>query len=141
MKIILGIDFGLKKIGIARSDLLGITPRPLFAIPREKFDEKIEEIKKEGWEITSFVIGYPLNVDGSPGEIILKVEEFVKSHLIKYALPIYGVDERYSSIEAEEFLKKWPQIRKRHDDNSIAAVVILKRFLSSDKKYILKKWN
>ncbi len=141
MEIILSIDFGLKKIGVARSDLKGITPRPLFSTDVLHIDEKIEGIKGDGWKIKFFLVGYPLNVDGSKSEMSEKVEQFVTNKLLKYSKPIYGIDERYSSIEAEEFLRDNPKIKKKYDDNSIAAVIILNRFLKYGEEYIVKKWN
>ncbi len=141
MEIILGIDFGLKRIGVARSDLNGITPRPLFSTDILNLGGKIDEIEREGWKIKLFIVGYPLNADGTQSEISNHVEKFVKEELLKYSKPIYGIDERYSSIEAEEFLRENPKMSKKYDDNSIAAVIIIKRFLKYGNEYVVKIWN
>ena len=78
---IMGLDYGSKTVGVAVCDPLGYTAQAVETIVRKeenKFREtfrRIEELARE-FEITSIVLGYPKNMDGSVGERARKTEEF-----------------------------------------------------------------
>jgi len=130
----IGIDYGDRRIGLARSDLTGLIASPLKTITVKSFDKAVDEIiaiSKES-DSAGMVIGYPVSATGgSQGESCQKVDRFIKRLEKKYTGPIYRVDERYSSVEAEDIVhlhnKKTGQDKSRLD--RMAAAIILQRFL------------
>ena len=95
--------------------------------------DRIGAIIRE-WRPTRLVVGMPTHADGSPGAMTASVEAFI-DELAQYGLPISTIDERYSSLEAEQALKN---ARKqgsrgrvsRQDIDSAAAVLIAERYLA-----------
>lgn len=96
--------------------------------------ERIAALIRE-WKPTEIVVGMPAHADGSPSEMQIPVNAFVKE-LERYALPIATVDERFTSVEAERVLKDARaagtsgRISKEMID-SAAAVLIAERYLAS----------
>ena len=134
----IGIDYGVKRIGIAKSDPTGLIASPLKTITVKSIDRAIEEIAALAveYDATGVVIGYPLALlGGNRGELCQKVDRFVERLQKKYKGPIYKVDERYSSAEAEDIVhmhnKKVGQDKSRLD--RMAAAIILQRFLDERK--------
>lgn len=130
---ILGIDYGEKNIGLACSDALRITVQPLPSIPnsgRKDFIRKIKSMVHE-MEIRELILGIPLNMDGSRNESVLRMERLM--HTLKNALsiPLTGVDERLSTVEASEYWKQMNlrQQKKYRTVDSLAAALILDRYL------------
>jgi putative holliday junction resolvase len=133
---LLGIDYGRVRIGIATCDELGIATRPLGFIPRESDEQAAKVIselaKKE--KVTALVIGIPLHANGDAGGNVRWVRNFLKILAPVCDLPVYEVDERYSSSEAEEALKeegKWPATKGQVDAKS--AAILLRRYLNGEK--------
>lgn len=96
--------------------------------------ERIAALIRE-WKPTEIVVGMPAHADGSPSEMQIPVNAFVKE-LERYDLPIATVDERFTSVEAERVLKDARaagtsgRISKEMID-SAAAVFIAERYLAS----------
>ena len=133
MPVYLGIDYGTKRMGLAWADELGIA-LPLGAIPGVKFkrcwDELSQVVKDRG--VSCFVIGYPLHMDGSVGKRAKEVDQFVSRLEDEFGLPVRKVDERLTSLAAEEALGK----KVKPEDGKIdaaAASLILKDFLEGGK--------
>jgi len=133
MPVYLGIDYGTKRMGLAWADELGIA-LPLGAIPGVKFkgcwDELRQVVKDRG--VSCFVIGYPLHMDGSVGKRAKEVDQFVSRLEDEFGLPVRKVDERLTSLAAEEALGK----KVKPEDGKIdaaAASLILKDFLEGGK--------
>jgi putative Holliday junction resolvase len=133
MPVYLGIDYGTKRMGLAWADELGIA-LPLGAITGVKFkgcwDELRQVVKDRG--VSCFVIGYPLHMDGSVGKRAMEVDQFVSRLEDEFGLPVRKVDERLTSLAAEEALGK----KVKPEDGKIdaaAASLILKDFLEGGK--------
>jgi putative pre-16S rRNA nuclease len=134
---IVAFDFGLRRIGVAVGQNVTGSASPLGVVSNgEKgpdFD-KISALIKE-WRPDRLIVGLPLHIDGSPGDLEPTIREFVAA-LRRFELPIDRVDERHSSQEAEQVLINARQagsqgrIRKEHID-SAAAVLIAERYLKS----------
>lgn len=108
---LLGMDLGTKTIGLAVSDAGQGIATPLRTIKRTKFSRDIEELKQviADFEIGGYVLGYPLNMDGSAGPRCDAVRSFA-DELTKYP-QIVGTDpwialwdERLSTVSVEDFL-------------------------------------
>ena len=140
----IAIDYGERRIGLAKSDPTGTIASALKTIEIKSQKEALEKVLgviKE-YEPNGLVIGYPYLPSGDKSEKCIQIDKFVIkleemiicSNLQSSALgklPIHKVDERYSSIEATGIIhahgKKIGQDKKRID--RLAAVVILQRFL------------
>ncbi len=130
---ILGIDFGLKRVGLAISDAEGIFAFPLKVIDRTTrdalFDELLAIIEQE--KVGEIVLGLPLSLEGEDTLTTRQVRNFAQSLGRRTPLPIHLVDERLSSIAAEEELKeagRWNRKTKKSLDSQ-AATVILRTWL------------
>lgn len=108
---LLGLDIGTKTIGLALSDSLQSIATPLRTIARTKFTKDIEEIRPiiRDYEIGGYVLGFPLNMDGSEGPRCQAVRHFADE--MKNHPGIFGVDpwiafwdERLSTAAVEDFL-------------------------------------
>ena len=132
----LGIDYGERRIGLAKSDPSGTIASALITIEVssmaeavKKIAEKISEIEPDG-----IVIGYPLLMSGDKSETCLIIDDLVDKLAEVYDGPIHKVDERWSSAEAADVVhahgKKIGQDKGRID--RLAAVIILQRFLDGE---------
>jgi putative Holliday junction resolvase len=137
---ILAIDYGSKAIGLAISDELQLTVRPLTTIRRErrKFEEVLESICKAiaDHEPGTVLVGLPLNMDGSHGEAARKAENFAARLQPRLSVPIIMVDERLSSYEADQMLREMSfdlRQRKARSDE-YAALIILQDYLETLKR-------
>lgn len=132
----LSIDYGERRIGLAKSDPSGTIASALITIEVssmaeavKKIAEKISEIKPDG-----IVIGYPLLMSGDKSETCLVIDEMVEKLAEVYDGPIHKVDESWSSTEAADIVhahgKKICQDKGRID--RLSAVIILQRFLDGE---------
>jgi putative Holliday junction resolvase len=128
----IGLDYGRKRIGVAVSTPLGtVHPRP--RIDRSGQDRDLEALRALAGETQAagFVIGLPHHMDGSESEMEREVREFSKAVAAACSIPVWGVDERLSSEEADGRLKDQAlsgRQRKRRVD-SAAACIVLQDFL------------
>jgi putative Holliday junction resolvase len=131
----LAIDFGSKNIGVAVSDALGITVRPVETIRRSSLNKDIERLKflLEDLEVESVVVGLPLRMDGTIGDAAEKTLRFIEQLRAKITVPIVTQDERLTSFEAEQIMMEQglnrAQRRRRSDE--VAATIILQDYLST----------
>ncbi len=130
----LGIDYGRRRIGLALSDEEGILASPLRVYIRGHSEEKdmaalVSLIRK--LEATELVIGLPLNMDGSHGEMALEVAEFARRIQQETGLQVELYDERLTSQEAERVLieANLSRRRRREHRDSLSAVLILQGHL------------
>jgi putative Holliday junction resolvase len=135
---ILAFDFGRRRIGIAVGQQVTGSANPLTVVKNGESGPDWQEIGKlvQEWQPASIVVGMPSNADGSRAKIATWVDEFV-DELRRFERPVYTVDERYTSLEAEEMLKSERamglrgRIRKEMID-SAAAVLIAERWLRKE---------
>ncbi|MCF8466713.1 MAG: Holliday junction resolvase RuvX [Sneathiella sp.] len=99
-KRLLGMDPGTKTIGLALSDAALKVGTPLMTIKRTKFKADAEEIRKiiDKWNIGGFVIGLPINMDGSEGPRCQSIRQFQKNLEDYFDLPMCFWDERLSTV-------------------------------------------
>ena len=135
---IMGLDFGSKTVGVAVCDPLGITAQAVETIVRKEENklrqtyQRIEALIRE-YEITSIILGYPINMDDTVGERGRKTEEFKAALERRTGLPVILWDERLTTVEAERTLIEnnvRRENRKKFIDK-IAAVFILQGYLDS----------
>jgi len=130
---VLALDYGTKNIGIACCDELRVTVRPLPSLEHGRSRgllDRILRIVREN-DIREVVVGIPLNMDGTSGEAVRRSERFMESLRDHLAVPLHGVDERLSTVEALEI---WNGMSRRRQQkyrtvDSLAAAFILSRYL------------
>ena len=134
---IMAIDYGTKSVGIAISDELQLTVRPLTTIRRDKkrYPELLAAIGAyvEEYEVGALAVGLPLNMDDTRGEAARRVEKFIADLQRNISIPIVAVDERLTSHEADRLLRAEganARERRRRSDE-YAAVIILEDYLAS----------
>src|SRR3990167_9097583 len=135
---ILGIDYGQKRIGLAVSDLLGITAQWLETLPNRGAKPMIADLVKicKDSQVNEIVIGLPVNMNGSHGP---KAEEILR--LIPVIEKATGIvvkswDERLTSRQADRLMIEQGLSRQRQKLNSdrLAATLILQSYLESNRK-------
>lgn len=138
MKKFIGLDVGDVRIGVAKCDPLGILATALEVIDRNTTDpiKRIKEIiEDEGTR--KIVVGMPKSLDGTKKRQVEKVEEFVEQ--LKENIPrieIFFVDERYTTTEAEHYLKNYSKKsgkERRKVVDMVAASIILQKYLDTLK--------
>jgi putative Holliday junction resolvase len=120
----LAFDFGLKRTGVASGNRLTRTATPQATIAAEgdaRFVKVAERIKE--WQPDALVVGVPFHPDGAPHENTLRAQKFARRLRGRHGLPVYEVDERYSTTEAHSLGAK--------DADAASACIILEQFLRS----------
>ena len=135
---ILGLDYGSRTVGVAVSDLLGLTAQSVETIWRKQENKlrqtlaRIEELVSE-YQVETIVLGYPKNMNNTIGERALKSLEFREMLERRTGLPVVMWDERLTTIEANRTLMESGvrrENRKEHLDQ-LAAIFILQGYLDS----------
>lgn len=137
---ILGIDYGDARVGVAISDALGITAQGLETIHHKGNDKivlkRLDEIMNE-YEISTIVVGMPLNMDGTATIRAEVTEKFIHKLKCKYnKLKIDTMDERLTTVEAHRTMNDL-NINKRNKRNlvdTISAVYILEMYMNKNAK-------
>jgi putative Holliday junction resolvase len=137
----LGFDFGLRRIGVAVGQSLTQTAGGLSIIPAHDGEPEwpaIERLATE-WHPQALVVGIPYNADGSEQPITEQARVFAQTLGDRLGLPVYLVDERLSSHEAETELKAERQAGRRRlrkgDIDSRAARLILESWLREPARH------
>ena|SRR3989338_3138467 len=134
---ILGIDFGEKRIGLAVSDLLGLTAQGLETVRYENREQFLSDLSKicEDQKVGEIVIGLPVNMNGSMGPKAQEVLKLVPVLEEKLHLPVRTWDERLTSREAGRLMIEEGLSRKRQKETSdrLAATILLQNYLESKR--------
>lgn len=132
---ILGIDYGDARTGIAITDALNITAQGLETINNNGNDKiilkRIDELL-EKYEISTIVIGYPLNMNGTKSERTEVTEKFIHKLKCKYnKLEIKQIDERLTTVAAHKTMNLLDvnKNKKKNIVDTISAVYILETYL------------
>ncbi len=130
----LAIDWGEKYIGLAISDPLGMIPQGVGVFVNKGKKEFLELIKTiiKDYSIKGFVIGLPLSLKGEETQRSIEVKKIGVILEKFFSLPVYFVDERFSTIEAERILIQGNVKRDKRKIliNQQSAIIILDKFLS-----------
>ncbi|WP_373085735.1 Holliday junction resolvase RuvX [Sneathiella sp.] len=134
-KRLLGMDPGTKTIGLALSNLALNVATPLMTIKRTKFKMDAAEIAKiiESDSIGGFVIGLPINMDGSEGPRCQSIRQFQKNLEEHFDLPMCFWDERLSTVAVTRHLLEVDASRKKRAKvvDKMAAAYILQGALDA----------
>ncbi|HRN74917.1 Holliday junction resolvase RuvX [Ottowia sp.] len=122
----LAFDYGLKRTGVAVGNRLtrSATPQPLI---RAEGDARWAQVAARiaEWQPDALVVGVPFHPDGAEHENTRRARRFARQLHGRFGLPVYEVDERYSSTEAHAAGARAAEV------DGVAAAVILEQFLRS----------
>jgi putative Holliday junction resolvase len=118
----LALDFGLKRTGVAVGNRLLRTAQPQGSIHAEG-DARFVKIalQLKTWQPDALVVGVPFHPDGAAHENTVRARRFARQLHGRFRLPVYEVDERYSTTEA--------RAQGARDTDAGAACIILEQFL------------
>jgi putative Holliday junction resolvase len=142
---IIGIDYGVKRIGLAVTDPLQIFASPLMTVMTTEFYKFITGYLETD-DVDAFVIGYPVQMNNQPSASVTYINPFIKG--LKKTYPekhIYLADERFTSQMAIRTMVEGGVKKRDRQDKSmvdkISASIILQSFLDnrSNKKENIKQ--
>ncbi|HUO56795.1 MAG TPA: Holliday junction resolvase RuvX [bacterium] len=134
MKRWLGLDLGHVRIGVALSDPLGLTAQPLMVLKSAGTQKDIiaigELVTKH--EVTQVIVGLPLNMDGTESSTTKKVREFTSKLAERLNIPVFFVDERLTSKQAERIMIEGNVRREKRKNkvDQVAAALLLQSALN-----------
>ena len=146
-RFILAVDYGRARIGLALADSATRMAQPLSTMERVNRNEDMRRLRELAREhgVKQIVVGLPLRLDGSRGEMAEEAERFAQRVRKQIGLPVEMVDERLTSWEAERLLeevqgrfiheekltgsKKPKNVQAKMSVDAVAAAVILKEYL------------
>lgn len=131
---LVALDLGMKHIGVAASDELQFTVRPVAVIKRTSWKKVLKEVIRflAEFDAVGLVIGLPLQTDGGESEMSAEARRLARNFSLSVKVPVVFQDERLTSYEAKGYLKKLglsiEEIWDRVDAE--AAAIILSDFIS-----------
>lgn len=135
----MGIDFGLRRIGVAFSDETKFLASPYEVYVRQNMAQDMQHFVDlvEKNKVDEIVCGLPMNMQGEEQEIAVETREFMAELQTKLAVKISFVDERLSSAMAEDVLKQtekdWKKRKQKLD--AVAASIILQDYLDNIRRF------
>jgi putative Holliday junction resolvase len=134
----MAIDFGLKQIGIAVSDPLGITAQGVCVIKHKNNKETLRDISQlvEKFGVTRIILGNPIRFGGEQGSLGEEVAKFAEKLEKSTGLKVTFLDERLTTLQAEKFLISADVRRDKRREviDKIAAQLLLQGYLDSIPK-------
>ena len=131
------LDVGERTIGIAVSDLLGITAQGLDTVRRSNIETDLEHVIKviKDYDVNLVVIGLPKNMNNTLGPSADRAKEFGDELSKRIDIEIKYWDERLTTVSAQRTLLEGDVSRKKRKQvvDKIAAVMILQNYMDSNK--------
>ena len=124
LQTFLAFDFGTKRTGVATGNRLIRTASPQLTMTANN-DQRLDAValRIKDWQPDALVVGVPFHPDGAAHENTLRAQKFARQLRAKFSLPVFEVDERYSTTEALSNGAK--------DADAASACIILEQFLRS----------
>lgn len=131
----LGIDYGTRRCGLAISDGIGLTARPLEVVSRDDVVDRVVAAVDE-YDVGAIIIGLPTGLGGHEGESAEGARELGDEIAEVTHLEIEYVDERFTSRLAESSLLESGMKRRdrRETVDKVAAAIILQTYLDSHQR-------
>lgn len=136
MRTLLGFDFGTRRIGVAVGQEVTGTARPLTTLqsPNGAVDWPAISALIEEWRPDALVVGIPLHMDGTEQEMTRAARRFGNRLNGRYNLPVFTVDERLTSDEAERLLRDTGRgSGEKGAVDAVAAQLILQAWLEQQQ--------
>lgn len=127
--IVLGFDYGQRRIGVAIGQFLTGSARELTIIRTRDGKPDWPAITRllDEWQPVALVVGMPLHMDGSEHEITARARRFGNQLAGRYNLPVHPADERLTTYAAGQELRE--QGRSGEADDALAARLILQGWM------------
>lgn len=129
----MALDVGNKRIGVAVSDPLRITARPLTTLVRTPDGAEFRQLVDllDRWEVERLIVGCPYRLTGEPSDSTRMVEVFIARMREVSDVPLERAEERLSSKEAERLMAEMqiPVNERRAKRDAFAAALILEWYL------------
>lgn len=133
----IGIDLGLRRVGVSISDEMGLMAHPLCVIPYSGQDDLVLRLRElaASHVAACFVVGVPRNMDGTAGVGARRSVRFARKLEAETGLPVALCDERLTTSQAEKEMIALGKSRKRRrmTIDEAAAVLILENYLRQVK--------
>lgn len=141
-RTLLAFDYGTKRIGVAVGQELTGSASPLSTVRANDGKPDWGAITNliEQWQPDEVVVGLPLNMDGTESELSRRAQRFGNQLHGRYNLRAHFMDERLSSMQAEDELREHSQIKSRGksrkvqtaDIDKVAAKIILESWFAQE---------
>lgn len=127
--VVLGFDFGLRRIGVAVGQTITQTASPEAIVNSKDGKPDWEHISKlfASWKPTAIVVGLPMHLDGTEQPLTQPARKFGQRLSGRYHCPVFYIEEQLSSIEAEG-----RNLKQTHIDDH-AAQIILENWLEANR--------
>jgi putative holliday junction resolvase len=139
---VLGLDIGKKRIGVAGCDGTGLLATGLTTIERTSFQNDVEQLRSlvRDRQAQGLVIGLPYSMDGSIGFQAKQVQRLAHRLSEALELPMEFVDERLTSVQAEQMMLAENLSPSRHKAliDRKAAAIILQQWLDERRRALAK---
>ena len=132
----MALDYGLKRIGIAMTDIMQIMASPfdtIESVSLKKNAAKIVEIAANN-DVSTIVVGLPVNMNGTEGEMAETVRKFIEELKALSSIEIVTVDERLTTAQAERMLIEEGDVsrdKRKGLKDRLAASFILQTYLDT----------
>ena len=131
----LAFDFGKARIGVAQGESSLHIAHPICTVSGVSNDEKFARIAQliKEWQPEYLVVGLPTHIDGAEHEMTRLARQFGRRLHGRFGKPVYWVDERLSSVYAEELLREAAVFGKKQKPvlDQVAAQAILHYFFDN----------
>lgn len=136
MAVLLGLDVGDVRIGVAISDILGSGAHPLCTLTRTNRQRDVTAIGDlvSIHQVERIIIGLPISLDGTVGAQAEKVQQFGNRLSKTLEIPVEYMDESFTTAEAEEILDQVEIDSKKRKNiiDQISAVIILNEYMQGN---------
>ena len=133
---VLAFDFGTHKIGVAVGQSLTGTATPLPELKADQGQPDWNQVATliAEWQPDVFVVGVPINMDGSEFEMTFRARKFGQRLSGRFGKPWHAMDERLTSFEARELSRRQPNVKQRKGAlvDSLAASLILQSWFENE---------
>jgi len=130
---VLAIDFGMRRMGLAVSDALGITAQGLPTLSRTRLDNDLQKIREltEEYSTEGVIVGNPLGHGGGETTMSRKAAEFAEKLRRRVDCPVVLWDERLTSVQANRALRDSGLTlgKRQRAVDRVAAVLLLQSYL------------
>ena len=134
---LLALDLGQKRVGLAVSDELCVTVRPLETLRRSNWKQLVRAVAEtiESFDARGLVIGLPLHLDGTEGGAAQEARRLARNFQLSLNVPVYLQDERLTSMEAEGELRAagYTETQRRARIDGESAAIILRDFIERER--------
>jgi putative Holliday junction resolvase len=129
----LALDLGHVRIGVALSDPLGMTAQPLTVLKSAGTQKDLIALGElvDQYEVAQVIVGLPLNMDGTESSQTMKVREFTAKLSDRLNVPVFFLDERLTSRQAERTMRESgvKSEKQRGKVDQVAAALLLQSAL------------